>query len=146
MFCGTGTCLLHGTNIWNNWTIEILRKGLKIVSVIFYPSSHIFTISILQSKILTTWDRFVRSVFLIPQRYVLGIMGLLAVCNAYTMRVCLNLAVTQMVNNTKTEGEQHFDPYACPDDDEIFTNGTVSTRPVSGFVIMIFLKKSLLIL
>ncbi|KAF9824532.1 hypothetical protein SFRURICE_003989, partial [Spodoptera frugiperda] len=34
--------------------------------------------------------------FLIPQRYVLGIMGLLAVCNAYTMRVCLNLAVTQM--------------------------------------------------
>ncbi|CAH2233803.1 jg21642, partial [Pararge aegeria aegeria] len=42
-------------------------------------------------------------------------MGLLGVCNAYTMRVCLNLAITQMVNRTKT-GDEHFDPYACPDD------------------------------
>lgn len=69
-------------------------------------------------------------VFLIPQRYVLGIMGLLAVCNAYTMRVCLNLAVTQMVNNTKNV-ESHYDPNACPDESEIIANGTVSLRPVS---------------
>lgn len=47
------------------------------------------------------------------------------------MRVCLNLAVTQMVNNTKGDEEQHFDPNACPDDSEYFTNGTVSSRPVS---------------
>lgn len=57
-------------------------------------------------------------------------MGLLAVCNAYTMRVCLNLAVTQMVNNTKNE-ESHFDPDACPDESEIFINGTVTSKPVS---------------
>ena len=85
--------------------------------------------------------------FLIPQRYVLGIMGLLAVCNAYTMRVCLNLAVTQMVNNTKDE-EQHYDPYACPDDSEVLVNGTVSLRPVSelfflNFITYIFMNRSM---
>lgn len=70
-------------------------------------------------------------VFLIPQRYVLGIMGLFAVCNAYTMRVCLNLAVTQMVKDSGG-GSAHYDPNACPDDSEIIANGTVSTKPVSN--------------
>lgn len=71
--------------------------------------------------------------FVIPQRYVLGIMGLLAVCNAYTMRVCLNLAVTQMVNNTKDSAD-HYDPDACPDESEFLTNVTASTKPVSFFI------------
>lgn len=71
--------------------------------------------------------------FLIPQRYVLGIMGLLAVCNAYTMRVCLNLAVTQMVNNTNS-GSEYYDPNACPDDSKTIANGTVDFKPVSIFV------------
>lgn len=70
--------------------------------------------------------------FLIPQRYVLGIMGLLAVCNAYTMRVCLNLAVTQMVNNTNS-GNENYDPNACPDDSEIIGNGTADFKPVSKY-------------
>lgn len=70
------------------------------------------------------------TVFLIPQRYVLGIMGLLAVCNAYTMRVCLNLAITQMVNNTKVS-ETYYDPDACPEDETFVVNGTVSEKPVS---------------
>ncbi|XP_049817601.1 putative inorganic phosphate cotransporter isoform X2 [Aethina tumida] len=35
--------------------------------------------------------------FLIPQRYLLGIMGFLAVVNAYTMRVTLSVAITEMV-------------------------------------------------
>ncbi|OWR51223.1 putative sodium-dependent phosphate transporter [Danaus plexippus plexippus] len=78
------------------------------------------------------WRRQITKLFLIPQRYVLGIMGLLAVCNAYTMRVCLNLAVTQMVNNTKNE-ESHFDPDACPDESEIFVNGTVTSKPHAIF-------------
>lgn len=73
--------------------------------------------------------------FLIPQRYVLGIMGLLAVCNAYTMRVCLNLAVTQMVNNTNS-GSEYDDPNACPDDSDIIANGTTDLKPVSIFVIL----------
>lgn len=56
------------------------------------------------------------SVFIIPQRYVLAVMGLLAIANAYTMRVCLNLAITQMVKKTTAvEGDAHYDPNACPD-------------------------------
>lgn len=66
----------------------------------------------------------------IPQRYILGVMGLLGVCNAYTMRVCLNLAITQMVNRTKSE--EHFDPDACPDD-VLIGNKTVVQNPVSMF-------------
>lgn len=55
------------------------------------------------------------SVFLIPQRYVFAIMALFAVANAYTMRVCLNLAITQMVRRSNAHGSEHFDPNACPD-------------------------------
>lgn len=66
----------------------------------------------------------------IPQRYILGVMGLLGVCNAYTMRVCLNLAITQMVNRTKSE--EHFDPDACPDD-VLIGNKTVVQNPVNIF-------------
>lgn len=53
-----------------------------------------------------------------PQRYVVGIMGMLGTANAYTMRVCLNLAITQMVNHTKSDTE-NVDPNACPSDEVI---------------------------
>jgi hypothetical protein len=35
--------------------------------------------------------------FLVPQRYILGIMASLAILNAYTMRVSLSIAITEMV-------------------------------------------------
>lgn len=79
---------------------------------------------------------------IIPQRYILGVMGLLGVCNAYTMRVCLNLAITQMVNRTKAAGDHYVDPDACPSDD-IVTNTTTNTnRPVSerNYLLNIFLE------
>ncbi|CAG9786231.1 unnamed protein product [Diatraea saccharalis] len=60
--------------------------------------------------------RTLRSCCVIPQRYILGVMGLLGVCNAYTMRVCLNLAITQMVNHTKSSNESMtnlFDDDTC---------------------------------
>lgn len=66
-------------------------------------------------------------------------MGLLGVCNAYTMRVCLNLAITQMVNRTKT-GAEHFDPNACPDDEVIGGNTTTILRPVSFIYINLHYK------
>lgn len=37
------------------------------------------------------------AVFVLPQRVVLSIMGFLAIVNAYTMRICLNVAITEMV-------------------------------------------------
>ena len=69
---------------------------------------------------------------MIPQRYILGVMGLLGVCNAYTMRVCLNLAITQMVNRTRGDGSGFVDPDACPSDDFLNNVTTVaSAKPVS---------------
>lgn len=41
----------------------------------------------------------------LPQRYILAIMGFFAMAIAYTMRVCLSLAITEMVlkpNTTNT--------------------------------------------
>ncbi|CAB3224045.1 unnamed protein product [Arctia plantaginis] len=54
---------------------------------------------------LTGWRLAVSKLFIIPQRYVLAIMALLAVANAYTMRVCLNLAITQMVKRNTDSSE-----------------------------------------
>lgn len=35
-----------------------------------------------------------------PQRVVLAIMGFFAIVNAYTMRICLSVAITEMVKKT----------------------------------------------
>jgi hypothetical protein len=48
----------------------------------------------------------------IPQRYLLSLMGFFAIVNAYTMRVCLNVAITVMVK--KNTSSHHVDPDACP--------------------------------
>lgn len=60
-------------------------------------------------------------------------MSLLGICNAYTMRVCLNLAIIQMVNQTKTI-DSHYDPDACPVDHVVGdseANKTIIEIPVS---------------
>lgn len=64
-------------------------------------------------------------VFIIPQRYVLGIMGFFAVLNAYTMRTSLSVAITEMVlpsNSTEV------DPNACPADTSNSSSNTVTVR------------------
>lgn len=81
-----------------------------------------------------------------PQRYVVGIMGMLAMANAYTMRVCLNMAITQMVNHTKSDTE-NVDPNACPSDEvgkDISGNASavVIHKPVSISYILLFQIKS----
>lgn len=50
----------------------------------------------------------------IPQRYVLAIMGFLGVANAYIMRACLSIAITQMVSHNETSEDHVYDPDACP--------------------------------
>ncbi|XP_024084290.1 putative inorganic phosphate cotransporter isoform X2 [Cimex lectularius] len=50
----------------------------------------------------------------IAQRYVLGLMGFLAVANAYAMRGCLSLAITVMVYHPPSSSNAHSDPNACP--------------------------------
>ncbi|XP_045772308.1 putative inorganic phosphate cotransporter [Maniola jurtina] len=74
-----------------------------------------------------TLVRVLRASCLIPQRYVFAIIGLLGISNAFTMRVSLNIAITQMVNRTKNFTD-HIDPDACPSDEML---GIVSnnTKP-----------------
>lgn len=43
--------------------------------------------------------------FVIPQRVILAIMGFLAILNAYTMRISLSIAITELVvKKNRTEG------------------------------------------
>lgn len=66
------------------------------------------------------------AVFIIPQRWVMAIMGFLAVANAYTMRVCLNIAITQMVR--RHAHSSGVDDGSCPADvDVVASDTTVST-------------------
>ncbi|KAG4078473.1 hypothetical protein HA402_009185 [Bradysia odoriphaga] len=61
---------------------------------------------------LTGWRKTVSRFFIVPQRVVLSIMGFLALVNAYTMRITLSVAITEMVvrvNNTEHEDN------TCPD-------------------------------
>lgn len=82
---------------------------------------------------LTGWQRTVSRLFIIPQRYVLGVMGLLAVCNAYIMRMCLNVAITQMVfaSESSNNSTAVSDSLVCPADEGI--GGEGSSRPHALF-------------
>lgn len=58
-------------------------------------------------------------------------MAMFGILNVFTMRVSLNIAITQMVRHVKTVGG-HFDPDACPSDD-VEGNRTIVLNPVSIF-------------
>lgn len=71
---------------------------------------------------LTGWRKTVSKFFIIPQRYVLALMGLLTYANAHTIRVCLNLAITQMVvpvTSSSDESSENYDPDSCPVDEVV---------------------------
>nr|XP_026488454.1 putative inorganic phosphate cotransporter [Vanessa tameamea] len=79
----------------------------------------------------STIIKLLRSCCVIPQRYVFAIVGLIGICNAFTMRVTLNMAITQMVKH-KYNGRENLDPDACPSDG-ISNNTTVVTNPYAIF-------------
>lgn len=49
--------------------------------------------------------------FIIPQRVVMAIMGFFAIVNAYTMRICLSVAIVEMVKKKTSSGN---DEHECP--------------------------------
>lgn len=51
-----------------------------------------------------------------PQRIILAIMGFLAIANAYTMRVCLSVAITQMVKKPNLTEQAESGHSVCPAD------------------------------
>lgn len=52
----------------------------------------------------------------IPQRYVFALMCFFGLFNAFAMRSCLSIAITEMV---RTSGEKVIDDNACTYDDII---------------------------
>lgn len=94
-------------NISDNVRNQNLRSQMRSK----YPSTVVDETSFLMPKTVES-DRnnHGRFVFVIPQRYILGIMGFFAILNAYTMRVSLSVAITEMVQKHKTD---FFDPNAC---------------------------------
>ncbi|CAK1596028.1 unnamed protein product [Parnassius mnemosyne] len=71
---------------------------------------------------LKAWRSILNRVIFIPQRYVLGIMGLFALANSLTMRVCLNMTITQMVLHTQLS--QHIVGETCPDNNNVTAAGS----------------------
>lgn len=64
----------------------------------------------------------------------MAIMGFLAVANAYTMRVCLNIAITQMVHRRAHTGAANEG--SCPGDvEQIATDPTVSSTVLYIFIV-----------
>nr|XP_023026033.1 putative inorganic phosphate cotransporter isoform X2 [Leptinotarsa decemlineata] len=66
--------------------------------------------------------------FLIPQRYILGIMGFLAVVNAYTMRVSLSIAITEMV--APHDSKEIIDPDSCPVPGQMNSTASVTNKDI----------------
>lgn len=56
-------------------------------------------------------------------------MGLFALANSFTMRVCLSMTITQMV--TKTAPSEHIIGEVCPDYDQE-TNVTKDITPFNS--------------
>lgn len=78
----------------SNLSIKLIRYRWRL------KSKYLWLISS-RHKIVIDWvligTLLYLSGFIIPQRVVLSIMGFLAIVNAYTMRICLNVAITEMV-------------------------------------------------
>ncbi|XP_046751246.1 putative inorganic phosphate cotransporter isoform X2 [Diprion similis] len=63
----------------------------------------------------------------IQQRWVFAVMGFFGIMNAYTMRTCLSLAITEMVNKTKNVHAVISDDFVCPS-----SNATSVTNSPKG--------------
>lgn len=85
-----------------------------------------------------------QSGFIIPQRVVLSIMGFLAIVNAYTMRICLNIAITEMVKkevlNNSTDSSEYCVAEGGESEDSIGGGEYVWSETLQG-VVRFFLNK-----
>ena len=87
------------------YRFEIISKSKK-KSATYHNRCQFCLLSILIPLIISDY---------IPQRYVLGFMGFLAVANAYTMRNVLSLTITEMVVHHHSKNDKIIiDPYSCP--------------------------------
>lgn len=70
----------------------------------------------------------------IPQRYVLAIMGFLAVVNAYAMRVSLSIAITEMVKPSNSSSENNYQDLCAVGNTNSSHNNAVKVKcPTDSF-------------
>ncbi|XP_037805915.1 putative inorganic phosphate cotransporter [Lucilia sericata] len=86
------------------------------------------------------WGLSLSKYFVIPQRVILAIMGFLAILNAYTMRISLSIAITELVvKKNHTEGG---DTAVCPADNldsESSSGGTFEwSEELQGLILSSF--------
>ncbi|KAJ8681205.1 hypothetical protein QAD02_016992 [Eretmocerus hayati] len=62
----------------------------------------------------------------IPQRWILALMGFLGLFNAYAMRACLNITITEMVAPTNHHVQHFVDDTCSFTEDELPSNSTVA--------------------
>ncbi|KAF7265869.1 putative inorganic phosphate cotransporter [Rhynchophorus ferrugineus] len=78
---------------------------------------------------LTGWRLLVSKCFLIPQRYVLGIMGFLGIVNAYAMRVTLSIAITEMTISSNTTKNNTYENYCHVENSNTTNSNNAVTDP-----------------
>lgn len=81
-------------------------------------------------------------VFCIPQRVIMSIMCFLAIAIAYAMRVCLSVAITEMVakvNHTESSSKGH---YICPADPSESGNSSSAVKLLLKFHYSLFPNNS----
>lgn len=78
------------------WLLLIINVYDVIVINEFFLCYLFLFLFILLFLFVLLFCYFCRIDFIIPQRVVLSIMGFFAIVNAYTMRICLNVAITEM--------------------------------------------------
>ncbi|XP_034830470.1 putative inorganic phosphate cotransporter [Maniola hyperantus] len=79
---------------------------------------------------LTGWRRILNKVIFIPQRYVFGLLGLFALANSFTMRVCLSMTIVTMVK--KVSSETHIVGETCPSDASTSSSSNSSSVVFEG--------------
>ncbi|XP_033335730.1 putative inorganic phosphate cotransporter isoform X1 [Megalopta genalis] len=67
----------------------------------------------------------------ISQRWVFALMGFLALFNAYTMRVCLSITITEMVQQENTTDNADADSCPIMEEDQVHAN---QTKPSDAMV------------
>ncbi|KAJ2946183.1 hypothetical protein O0L34_g5117 [Tuta absoluta] len=81
---------------------------------------------------LKGWRLFLNRALFIPQRYVLGVMGLFALGNSFTIRVSLSMTITQMV--LQKASEAHIVGETCPDPMTSVVSNTTSQADAVEFI------------
>ncbi|CAH2106479.1 unnamed protein product [Euphydryas editha] len=77
---------------------------------------------------LKGWRFILNRALIIPQRYVFGLLGLFALANSFTMRVCLSVAIVKMVSYVPSGA--HIIGETCPDT-------SIGSNPVTNTTVVV---------